>query len=97
MRIDILHVTDCPNVVPVLSRLREALDELRIVSDVRVVEVTTTDQAERVGMKGLPTILIDGRDPFPAPGPSLACRLYRNSGVFDGAPSAEALIEVLAR
>lgn len=96
MRIDILHVADCPNAVLLRARLQNALEQLGIAPEVQEVEVTTSDHAELVGMNGSPTILIDGRDPFPASPPSLACRLYRNAGAVGGAPSVEALVEVLA-
>jgi hypothetical protein len=45
-------------------------------------------------MHGSPTLLVDGADPFAAPGqvPSLSCRLYRDeSGRAEGAPSVDAL------
>jgi hypothetical protein len=44
----------------------------RVVADER--------EAVLAGMHGSPTLLIDGVDPFAAPGqaPGLACRLYRD-------------------
>ena len=46
--------------------------------------VDTVEEAERVGFLGSPTILIDGTDPFDAPGatPGLSCRLYRTDTGF---------------
>jgi hypothetical protein len=52
--------------------------------------VTTDAESQRLGMRGSPTLLIDGRDPFPAPGarPALSCRIYRGEdGTADGAPT----------
>ena len=49
-------------------------------------------------MHGSPTLLIDGTDPFAAPGqpPSLSCRFYRDTtGLTEGAPSVETLRQVL--
>ena len=49
-------------------------------------------------MHGSPTILVDGVDPFGAPGAaaSLSCRLYRNSeGHADGAPSVGQLRQAI--
>ena len=49
-------------------------------------------------MHGSPTLLIDGVDPFAAPGrpSSLSCRLYRDAtGHADGAPPVDALRRVL--
>ena len=50
-------------------------------------------------MHGSPTVLIDGSDPFAAPGAdaSLSCRLYRDeAGRVQGAPSAGQLRAALA-
>jgi hypothetical protein len=49
-------------------------------------------------MHGSPTLLINGVDPFAAPGqaPGLACRLYRDvAGRAAGAPTVEALRRAL--
>jgi hypothetical protein len=48
----------------------------------------------RVANTGSPTLLIDGVDPFAAPGEpaSLSCRLYRlPDGSLDGVPSLDQL------
>ena len=50
--------------------------------------------ASRLGMHGSPTLLINGVDPFAAPGTpaSLSCRVYRDeTGQSRGAPSLAAL------
>jgi hypothetical protein len=50
-------------------------------------------------MHGSPTLLVDGTDPFAAPGeaPSLSCRLYRDAaGRTSGAPTVGALRRALA-
>jgi hypothetical protein len=55
-------------------------------------------EAARWGMRGSPTLLVDGADPFAAPGggPAVACRLYRGEdGRLDGSPTVEALRRVL--
>ena len=64
-----------------------------------VVEHVITDPAEAAtaGMRGSPTILIDGHDPFetPADEPSFSCRLFRTDRGLEGAPSVEDLVEAL--
>lgn len=95
MQIDLLHIASCPNVAVVRQRLREAGEQLHLTIDVREVEVTTTEEANRLGMHGSPTILLDGRDPFPGSPPSVSCRLYNNAGAAEGAPSVESLVDVL--
>lgn len=97
MRIDILFLPGCPNVHRAHDRLRQALRATAVVASVRQIEVATREAAERCGMSGSPTLLLDGRDPFVedrASG-SLSCRLYRTGAHFEGAPSVAQLIEAL--
>jgi hypothetical protein len=96
MRIDILHVPDCPNLPLARSRLREALECAGMDAAVRAVEVDTPEQANQVGMHGSPTILLGGRDPFGGVEASLACRLYPDGDKLDGAPTVAALIDALS-
>jgi hypothetical protein len=97
MQVEVLTVPDCPNGPVARQRLAEALagrDDVTV--EPRVIR--TPAEAARYGMHGSPTILIDGHDPFAAPGTpaSLSCRLYRDAdGRAQGAPSAEQLREVL--
>jgi len=96
MKIEILHVPDCPNVALLEQRLRQAhagdLDVThRVVADL--------DTAHAVGMTGSPTLLIDGTDPFATPGlpASVSCRLYPDeNGHLAGAPPVAALHQALA-
>jgi hypothetical protein len=97
MRLQILHVPDCPGaeaLTGVLGRLLAARPDIQVTRQV----VTTEDQAGRLGMTGSPTILADGRDLFPSPGqqPSLSCRLYPGEhGQLGPAPTAAQLREAL--
>ena len=81
MRIELLYWEECPSYDLALQRLREVLAERRIVEPVRLIEVTTEQQAEALRFPGSPTIRIDGRDPFPhSDGPyGLTCRTYRTA------------------
>ncbi|MDQ2816023.1 MAG: thioredoxin family protein [Actinomycetota bacterium] len=97
MRIEVLTVPDCPNGPLAERRLAEALAGRRdVILERRVV--ATLAEAERYGMHGSPTVLVDGCDPFAAPGTpaSLSCRLYRGpDGQAQGVPSAGQLREML--
>ena len=98
MRVDILHVPGCPNVAMARSRVDEALRAAALEARVEQVEVTTHDDAQRLGMHGSPTILIDGRDPFPPDeDSSIACRLYRTPSGIEGSPAVDELVEALSR
>lgn len=92
MRIEILHVPGCPNLATAHARLDDALEVLGVSAVVAEVEVDSPTEATRLGMSGSPTIVADGRDLFDGTEASLACRLYRNAGTVDGAPSVAALV-----
>lgn len=98
VRIDILYVTGCPNLTAARARVHQALQDAGLSAVVEEVEILTQADAQRFGMHGSPTILIDGHDPFRAADePSLACRLYRTAGAVEGAPTVADLVEVLSR
>jgi len=109
MRLTILSVPDCPHVAVLAERLDHAIAGLTgftglvgsltgVVIDQVVVQ--TADEAARAGLRGSPTLLIDGTDPFAEPGvvASLSCRLYRQpGGGIEGAPSVTQLRAALSR
>jgi len=98
VRIDILYVSGCPNLAAARARVHEALQDAGLSTVVEEVEIVTQEDAQRFGMHGSPTILIDGHDPFRlVDEPSLACRLYRTTGAVKGAPTVAELVEVLSR
>jgi hypothetical protein len=77
MRLEILHVPDCPGAALLETRLAPLLAARPDVELTRQL-VTTQPDAGRLGMTGSPTLLADGADPFTRPGlrPSISCRLY---------------------
>lgn len=91
--IRVLHVPDCPNAAVALERIREAVGGAEV--RVEAVLVQTDDEAAQLGMRGSPTILIDGADPFtPAGIPTgIACRVAPGG---DPVPSVEALAASIA-
>ncbi|MDZ7733148.1 MAG: thioredoxin family protein [Acidimicrobiia bacterium] len=97
MHIELLHVADCPNLVVARERIDLALDRAGLAATVREVQIDTPEAAERAGMSGSPTVLVDGVDPFGGAGASLACRLYRSGDVVEGAPPVDALLDAFAR
>jgi hypothetical protein len=97
MRIDLLYVADCPNLVVARERIAIALERTGAAATLYEHEVATAEEAERSGMSGSPTVLVDGVDPFGGAGPSLACRLYRSGDEVEGAPPLDSLSEVFSR
>ncbi len=99
VRIDVLHVPDCPNLERAVARLHEALDTAAVSASIHEIEIATAQSAAEVGMRGSPTILIDGVDAFrsePAEA-SLSCRLFPTPDGLDGAPTVAQLIDAVTR
>lgn len=98
MRVEILHIDECPNWIEAGTRVESALTELGRV-DVEVTYRLLTDsvQAAAVPFAGSPTILLDGVDAFPSDGRTsdLACRVYRSDAGFAGVPSVAQLVEAI--
>ncbi|MET8054127.1 thioredoxin family protein [Streptosporangium sp. NPDC005286] len=99
MELTVLVVPDCPSASVLDERLAEVLADRRWVSVMRRV-IDDDEQAARWGMRGSPTLLIDGVDPFADPGvpASVSCRMYRDEdGRLEGAPSVAALRRALGQ
>jgi hypothetical protein len=100
MQVTVLYFDDCPNWKVARQRLHEALAAGGLADEVDVSyqTVQTAEEAERVGFRGSPTILVDGRDPWADNGATggLSCRIYRTEHGPDGAPSVAQLAEALA-
>jgi hypothetical protein len=97
MELTVLAVPGCPN-APVLERRLAAV--LAGCPSVTVTRQVIADAAEaaRWGMHGSPTLLVNGHDPFAAPGagPAVACRMYRGEdGHLNGVPTVGALRRAL--
>jgi hypothetical protein len=93
LELTVLTVPGCPNGSVLLDRLAEALADH---PGARLVRRMVRDEADAIqlGMHGSPTLLVNGVDPFSAPGTpaSVSCRIYRDeTGHTEGAPSVAAL------
>jgi len=80
--------------------LDDVLAERGVEAAVEAHEVTTQEEAERLGFPGSPTIRVDGRDVDPAGAderPALNCRIYHlPDGRVSPVPTREQLEEALA-
>ena len=90
----LVYFEDCPNWRVAEARLKEAL--ARVGADPNTViyqQVTTAEQAEALGFRGSPTILVNGIDPFADPDApaGLSCRIYRAATGVQLAPTVEQL------
>jgi hypothetical protein len=100
MQVKVLYFDDCPNWKMARRRLQDALLAAGLADavDVSYQTVETADEAARVGFRGSPTILVDGRDPWADSGTTggLSCRIYRTEHGPEGSPSVAQLAEALA-
>ena len=99
MHITLRYYEDCPHWELARDRLESVLDELgRADVTLRLEPVTTEERAEAIGLRGSPTVLVDGHDPFEDPdaplGPS--CRRYQTEDGIEAAPSTAQLRAAIA-
>jgi len=70
----VLHVADCPNVAVVLERIAAACGDFPARVSTHLVE--TDSEAATLGMRGSPTVLIDGHDLGRGGEVGIACQLH---------------------
>ncbi|WP_311858269.1 hypothetical protein [Microbacterium aquilitoris] len=98
VKIQVLHIEDCPNWQEAGDRVRLVLDSIgRGDVPVEFVLIRTGAEAVSSGFAGSPTILLDGQDLFPSQGNTadLACRVYLTERGFAGAPTVGQLERTL--
>ena len=62
MRVELLYAEDDPASMAARQNLVEVLTEDAFETPIQMVAVSTAEDAELLGMRGSPTIRIDGRD-----------------------------------
>ncbi len=97
MDVRLLYFDGCPNWRVAEQRLREAVALTGADIDVVLLNVVTSEDAERLSFRGSPTVLINGTDPFAEPEApvGLSCRLYRTDAGLAGSPTVQQLMDVL--
>lgn len=95
--VELLYLEGCPHWEVAEQRVLRALRQLGREERVLSVKVTTVEQAELLGFRGSPTILIGGEDPFPDQDlpVGLSCRLYCTQEGVAGVPSIDQLVGAL--
>ena len=95
--VQLLYLDGCPHWAVAEQRLLGALRQLGRDLRVDSLKVSTVEEAELLGFRGSPTILIDGDDPFPDEElpKGLSCRLYCTTDGVSGVPTTEQLVEAL--
>ena len=96
--VELLYFDDCPNWRVTDGHLRTLAREFGDVTVTHLL-VETPDEAERVGFRGSPTVLVNGVDPFAAdtdPVGGLSCRVYQTPSCPAGSPTLDQLREVFS-
>jgi hypothetical protein len=94
--IELQYFPDCPHWQLAARRLEEVAAKRGLQVSYRVID--TEAEAEEVGFRGSPTILIDGHDPYASPDTvaGLSCRLYDTPEGIAGSPTIDQLNTLLA-
>ncbi|MBG6218947.1 hypothetical protein IWX75_003435 [Arthrobacter sp. CAN_A6] len=100
MRIELLHIPNCPHTEETALRISSALAALeRTDLKVHRKELTSSAEIQGTAFAGSPTIALDGIDLFPtrAPTTDLACRIYQTPDGIAGLPTAGQLHEAIGQ
>lgn len=96
MDVTLLYFAACPHWRAADAHLRALAHEIPGLTITRTA-VETPEDAERVGFRGSPSVLIDGVDPFAQGGEpvGLSCRIYLTPDGPAGSPTRDQLREAL--
>ena len=97
MEVVIQYFDGCPGWELARERVIEAASAIEVELALSLRRVEGDEDAQRIGFRGSPSILAEGRDLFPdQPGPiGMCCRVYFLGGTASPAPSVEQLVEAL--
>jgi hypothetical protein len=88
--VEILYFDGCPNHQPARELVERVAVDLAIELDVRLVNVQTPEDAQRLRFLGSPTIRVNGEDVEPAAAERTnyvhSCRVYRTHTGLVGQP-----------
>ena len=99
MTIEILYFPDCPNYLPAVEHVQEALREEHTSALIKYVRVLDAATAVATGFLGSPTVRINGIDIEPSArsggNAGMCCRTYGGGSVRAGAPSVALIREAI--
>ncbi|MGH1527165.1 thioredoxin family protein [Leifsonia sp. L25] len=97
MRVEVLHIEECPSWRETGARLEVALAEAGIDAAVQYRLLEDSAQLAGTAFAGSPTIVVDGADLFPDGEPvrELACRVYVTPAGLRGMPDTGQLVAAL--
>lgn len=98
MKVTVQYFDGCPNWQRTVELVRQALSAAgEPESALTLQAVQTAEEADRVGFRGSPTVLVEGTDPFAEPTApvGLSCRVFLTPDGLVGAPTLEQLTAAL--
>ena len=92
-----MYFDGCSTYETTLVDLRSISEEIGWDGSIEMIQIGSDEEAERIGFRGSPTILVDGVDPFfdEEVAVGLACRLYLTEAGLRGTPSKSMLLDAL--
>ena len=97
MDVLIQYFDGCPGWTTARNRIELAAKALEAEAAVTFMKVESDEEAERIGFRGSPSILVEGNDLFPTEASTIgmSCRIYMVDGKAEGAPSVDQLVVAL--
>lgn len=100
MKVEVLYFKGCPNHVPAVERVREALHKMGRHDEIREIEVDSQHKAEATAFLGSPSVRINGVDIEPSARDArafgLTCRTYIDGVSRTGLPTRELISTAIA-
>jgi len=97
MKVELLYVRDCPNHLPTLQIVKDALRASGLPLDVIEIEIDSPGQAETYAFPGSPTVRVGGSDVEPGLSGltsfGVSCRSYVVNG--QGMPDRDWIVKAI--
>jgi hypothetical protein len=97
--VEILYFDGCPNYETARAMVDRVSCDLGLEPELRLVNVTSEEVAQRLRFLGSPTVRVRGRDIDPGAAERedyvLSCRVYRTDSGFSGQPDERWLRDAL--
>jgi len=93
--IELLYFDGCPSWQEALENLRQVIETETLPYQVRLIEITTPQQAQEERFLGSPSFRLNGMDLWPETRTryNMSCRVYQTNQGMRGSPSVEMLRE----
>ncbi len=93
--IELLYFDGCPSWQEALENLRQVIETENLPYQVRLIEITTPQQAQEERFLGSPSFRLNGMDLWPETRTryNMSCRVYQTNQGMRGSPSVEMLRE----